>query len=283
MQPLCLGSSGSPVRALQTILNGLQLALGPKLAVDGRFGKTTHAAVTTLQRRKGLKADGVVGPKTANALGLHYRPINEKPYVVSYEKPPLPALTPPVVVVAESIRVGMDQFADRIGDDIWLAFSDPNNDASYQRLMAKVLAENPSITQKQFSQRILGIKDLIFHYKKFVDVLNQLGSLSENDPGSVPIRLRESFREFISQILRTCDALGFYYGIMDPCRKRLQSLPYESIVAKVESVLRGDRDVTFAVAEIQIVFRTMAYTGLLDRSKLADRPTLDWMEKFQYR
>lgn len=283
MHPLCLGTSGSPVRALQTFLNESQLALGPTLAVDGRFGKMTHIAVMALQRRKGLKADGVVGPKTANALGWHYRPVNERPYTVSYDKPPLPAGTPPVAVLAEAIRAGMDQFADRIGDDIWVAYSNPNNDASYQRLMGKVLADDPSITQKQFSQRILRIKDLVFHYRKFLDVMTQLGSVSESDPGSVPKRLRDAFREFIFQILRACDALDFYYGITEPCRKRLNSLPYESIVTKVESVLRGDRTVVFAVADIQLAFQTIAYNVFLDRSKVVDRPSLDWMQNLPYR
>ena len=281
---LCLGSSGSTVRALQKLLNESQLALGPTLAVDGCFGKKTHVAVIAFQRRKGLKADGVVGAKTANALGWQYRPVNEKPYIfVGYDKPNLPATTPPLAVVAEAIRAGMDQIAERIADDFWVAYSNPNNDASYQRLMVKVLAENPSITQKQFSQRILRMKDLAFHYKKFLEVLSQLRSLSESDPGNVPTRLRSAFTEFKVQILSACDALDFYYGITDRCRKRLNSLPYESIVIKVESLLKGERTVDFIVAEIQMVFQTLAYNDLLDKPIVVDRPSLDWMQNLQYR
>jgi hypothetical protein len=280
--PLSLGSSGTAVRALQTQLNASQLALGPKLSVDGSFGKVTHIAVIAFQRRKGLKADGVVGAKTARALAWNYQPVNEKPYIVRYDKPPLPAATPPLAVVAEAIRAGMDPLTEKLADDLWVAFNDPNNDPNYRTLMGKAHAHDPSLSQKQNRQIILRIKDLIFHYKKFSEVLSQLGDLSASNPEIVPSRLRGAFKEFVNQIISACNAMDFYYGITEHCRKRLNRLPYESIVGKVESVLKGDRTVTFAVAEIQMLFQTMAYAAVFDRSKVVDRPTLDWLERFEY-
>ena len=53
-------------KTLQRRLN----ALGARLAVDGRFGDKTLAAVTKYQRSKGLVVDGIVGPKTRKALKL---------------------------------------------------------------------------------------------------------------------------------------------------------------------------------------------------------------------
>ena len=53
-------------KTLQRRLN----ALGASLAVDGRFGPKTLAAVKKYQRSKGLQVDGVVGPKTRTSLKL---------------------------------------------------------------------------------------------------------------------------------------------------------------------------------------------------------------------
>lgn len=61
------GASGAPVTALQNRLNQLGFNAG---AADGQFGPKTTAAVKAFQSAKGLVADGVVGPKTWNQLGI---------------------------------------------------------------------------------------------------------------------------------------------------------------------------------------------------------------------
>ena len=61
------GSSGSEVRALQTRLEELGFSPGP---IDGQFGPGTESAVRAFQQGRELAADGVVGPPTAEALGL---------------------------------------------------------------------------------------------------------------------------------------------------------------------------------------------------------------------
>jgi peptidoglycan hydrolase-like protein with peptidoglycan-binding domain len=60
-QSLHVGSTGSAVKAVQRKLH---------VSVTGYFGSQTEAAVKRFQRRRGLKADGVVGPATARALGV---------------------------------------------------------------------------------------------------------------------------------------------------------------------------------------------------------------------
>lgn len=57
-------SHGEDVRTLQHRLN----QLGSKLEEDGDFGKKTHDAVVTFQKKKHLEPDGIVGPKTWDAL-----------------------------------------------------------------------------------------------------------------------------------------------------------------------------------------------------------------------
>jgi peptidoglycan hydrolase-like protein with peptidoglycan-binding domain len=52
-------------RWLQTALNQV---LGRRLAVDGRPGAQTRAAVRDFQASRGLVADGTVGPRTVAAL-----------------------------------------------------------------------------------------------------------------------------------------------------------------------------------------------------------------------
>jgi peptidoglycan hydrolase-like protein with peptidoglycan-binding domain len=56
------GDSGPAVKKLQR-----RLRVAP---ADGEFGRATERAVRRFQRRKGLTADGVVGPQTRKALGL---------------------------------------------------------------------------------------------------------------------------------------------------------------------------------------------------------------------
>ncbi len=64
---LKMGSSGSQVRTLQTKLNNWGYNAGK---VDGIFGSNTREAVKRFQRKNGLAVDGIVGAKTAAALGM---------------------------------------------------------------------------------------------------------------------------------------------------------------------------------------------------------------------
>lgn len=58
------GEIGADVTRLQRLLN----QAGFKIAIDGIYGPATEQAVTHLQRRAGLVADGIAGPKTIAAL-----------------------------------------------------------------------------------------------------------------------------------------------------------------------------------------------------------------------
>ncbi len=59
------GSEGAEVRMCQTLLKKVGLGPGP---IDGMFGPATHRAVVQFQEKRGLEADGIVGPNTWTAL-----------------------------------------------------------------------------------------------------------------------------------------------------------------------------------------------------------------------
>ncbi len=61
------GSKGEIVRQIQTKLKNWGYYTG---SVDGAFGAKTTTAVKSFQRKNGLTADGIVGQKTASALGI---------------------------------------------------------------------------------------------------------------------------------------------------------------------------------------------------------------------
>lgn len=78
---LTTGSQGAAARQLQFLLNklGHRDAKGHVLAADGHFGPHTQEAVRAFQHAHGLKQDGIVGPKTLQALhdaGLSPSPLD---------------------------------------------------------------------------------------------------------------------------------------------------------------------------------------------------------------
>jgi peptidoglycan hydrolase-like protein with peptidoglycan-binding domain len=107
-------SSGSEVKLVQTRLNNK----GYKLTVDGIFGKKTLEAVKSFQKKNGLKADGIVGPKTAAKLvPAQAAPATPAPTPTT-PAPTTPAPTTPVdVVTTASIVNKAEAFETAISKD----------------------------------------------------------------------------------------------------------------------------------------------------------------------
>ena len=90
------GSKGPDVKKLQELLNTV-LHLNPKLIVDGDFGRATDAAVKRFQAEKGLGIDGIVGPKTWQALNLYSTKSHS-----AVKPPPPPVVVTPVAGITNN-------------------------------------------------------------------------------------------------------------------------------------------------------------------------------------
>lgn len=69
------GNSGAYVKLLQEALNNAGVAI----ETDGKFGNNTKTAVETFQKKHGLSADGICGPKTWTALEPYLPDAPEQP------------------------------------------------------------------------------------------------------------------------------------------------------------------------------------------------------------
>ena len=240
--PLCIGSSGQQVRALQSLLNEAQL--GSMLALDGRFGKRTLGVLMAFQRQKGLKPDGVVGPSTAKALGWNYRPVDSKPYFIRYDAPPLPAMTPPLAVIAEVIWAGMQPFKEMILDDIAHAYD------GYV---------NPHATSDQYNaqtrQKFLRYEDLKYGFKKLEESLNNLKEFSAGQSDLAVGEIRSAFAYLTGDMSRALRALDLYGANMTIPIRNLQSLPSSQISDAIERVMKGEQTATFAIAGINLALQ----------------------------
>lgn len=71
------GASGTAVKTMQKKLKSLGYYTG---SVDGKFGSGTYTALKDFQRKNGLSADGVAGPKTMEKLNSSKAVAAEKTY-----------------------------------------------------------------------------------------------------------------------------------------------------------------------------------------------------------
>jgi hypothetical protein len=76
---LRMGSKGAGVKDLQAILN----SAGYKVTVDGDFGQSTKVALIQFQKDHSLGQDGLVGPKTQQALATYRENVKPKPGMTS--------------------------------------------------------------------------------------------------------------------------------------------------------------------------------------------------------
>jgi hypothetical protein len=232
--PLHLGSHGEEVRELQRLLNENQI--GPMLNTDGRFGKATHKALVEFQRRKGLKCDGVVGPATAKLLGWGYHPGRVLPYVIAFEEPPLPPLTPPLKVLVVAILVGLKPVHTATR---YAMFSTPTDKMSTNMKQIGFLDEQWSRLEDKLNALVEEVPD---------------GTMA----AATMRRSLETYVEFSSDFAKTLQwhaRGGYMWRLPDLIHK----IPVDVIVGTADRVLRGEQTITMALAQLQMAFQNLKY------------------------
>ena len=104
------GSRGTDVKTLQTALKDKGFYSGK---IDGIYGKKTVSAVKAYQRKNGLKADGVAGPKT---IGKLYEKTETETGTPAETNTPSPGTVPePVLPVTDEAVSYLESIATRSG------------------------------------------------------------------------------------------------------------------------------------------------------------------------
>lgn len=116
------------------------VAKGYKIDVDGKLGPATRAAVTDFQRKNGLHADGIPGPRTAEKLAS--APAPAKPAQAS--KPAKPNVS------------GLQRIVHTDPDNVW----GDNTEQNFNALREATWYHNPNGLKfpwgKAFTQRVVG-------------------------------------------------------------------------------------------------------------------------------
>jgi peptidoglycan hydrolase-like protein with peptidoglycan-binding domain len=111
-----MGCKGREVETLQSLLNDTEPP--PNLDVDGKFGPKTDKAVRDFQRRNALRPDGIVGPLTAQDLGVVYlgKPA-APPLPTGARAEPRHTTQPPLEALAAAIVEGLKKITEAAKQD----------------------------------------------------------------------------------------------------------------------------------------------------------------------
>jgi serine-type D-Ala-D-Ala carboxypeptidase (penicillin-binding protein 5/6) len=156
-ETLSQGDNGPAVEELQRRLNHAGLDPSPPLAVDGRFGPATRAAVLLFQRSRGLPATGNADATTRKALGDAQVPAPEVVGAERHRKQPPDSLDGPPPVTAKAWVVA----EGKTGEVLWgEAEGAPRDPASTTKIMTALVVfrlarKNPHVLNEvvTFSQR----------------------------------------------------------------------------------------------------------------------------------
>lgn len=204
---LLVGDNGSDTSALQSYLN----SQGANIAVDGKFGPATQAALKDFQSKNGLVADGIIGPNTAAVIKSGGN-ATTTPSVTSPTVPLVPTPTPTPTVSGNSVTFNGQTYTTSSPEEASflqnaiVPFLDQlkqqgmaiNPDLNLgPDVIAKILTKAQDTVHPQFQQQIENVKqDLARNVGRATDSYNSsvagarqnfqdlLGNTRENYAGS---------------------------------------------------------------------------------------------------
>jgi hypothetical protein len=244
--PLKLGSSGPDVSAVQRTLNS-KLIPSPGLNPDGILGLKTDAAIRSFQKTRSLVVDGIVGPKTAGALGFRYiaraplpppAPPRQRPSLDIPEAPGNPSSN----VIAEIIEGVVEGFA-----------------AIRTRLLALLddLEALPDLILDQIRSAIkTAFQNAISHVRNIASAAFRAGAAAKN---VIAGGIRTAFSLISNAIRGIADkiaslGLGVFSAVVNTLRKMVTKLfsTAEAVADTIRRVLEGAYQATVAAATAEI-------------------------------
>jgi peptidoglycan hydrolase-like protein with peptidoglycan-binding domain len=152
------GMKGSVVSEIQKelIKHGYK-NISKTLSTDGIFGKRTYNAVTEFQKSKGLKPDGIVGPKTWAELSKELPPPTPTPTPTPIPMPPTidpsyPNISPDGI---REIKNNMSKMKIKINEDEIKSILEMHSKMKNKNIIKEQVTENPP----SYEQTIKGFID----------------------------------------------------------------------------------------------------------------------------
>jgi hypothetical protein len=236
--PLALGSQGPSVKTLQLTLNRLLPAV--HLQVDGAFGLKTDAAVRAFQQSRSLVRDGIVGPRTAAALGLRYVAMAPlpSPSPSPPSRPQLPNETPIVPGLPDSNAI--PQLVEAVIQGLT---------AIHNRILAifEALDELPGFALNEIRSLLSG------PFQVAVSVLREAGRLAQATPASAANILGNAIR---SAFQKMTAALQAVLGVI---RRLPDLLGLSGIADKIQMIIVKIQRAVETV--IDTILRTLSGAG----------------------
>lgn len=194
----------------------------PMLTLDGRFGLRTHNNVMSFQGCKSLFRDGIVGPKTANALGWTYSGPPSLPYKLRME----PAgKAPPLSSIADAILRAMDVFHAAITEEV----------------------RNCGATQLHLDR---ALDALSIPYDSLKENLDHLKSYSNFGPDS--LYLKTDLAHYQVTVLKIGVYLKDHGGSMRRLALMNDALDVEHIGEIVQRLFKGEETAVVVIAKLDL-------------------------------